>query len=62
PMRMAMTIGILSMVLGIMNQMMIPQPAWTWAEIPFYLIVAYGAGMLEVNRRSGKSTAKDTSQ
>ena len=61
PMRMAMTIGILSMVGGIMNQMMIPLPAWTWTEIPFYLIVAYGAGMLEVNRRSGKSTAKGTS-
>ncbi len=62
PMRMAMTIGVLSMIGGILNQMMIPLPSWTWAETPFYLIVAYGAGILEEKRRSGKSTAEESAE
>ncbi len=52
PMVLAMIIGVLSLVGGIMNAMSIPLPAWTWIEMPLYLVVAWFAGSLEVKRRA----------
>ncbi|OUU24945.1 MAG: hypothetical protein CBC13_02795 [Planctomycetia bacterium TMED53] len=52
PLRLALVIGILSMIGGIMNQSMIAAPTWTLLELPFYLVFAYLAGNMEKNRRS----------
>ncbi len=48
----AMIIGVLSLIGGIMNAMSIPLPAWTYIEMPLYLVVAWFAGSLEVKRRA----------
>ena len=45
-------VGGLSLAAGIANQLMLSAPAWTWIEIPFYLVFAWLAGRLEVGRRS----------
>ncbi len=56
PMRMALILGGVSMVGGIMNLNNLSPPIWMWGELPFYLIVAYAAGLLEQNRRASGAT------
>lgn len=56
PLVLAMIIGVLSLLGGVANMMMIEHPAWMYIEIPLYLVVAYAAGMLEVRRRRSLST------
>ena len=51
-MLLALIIGTLSLAGGIMNFVMLSAPAWTWIEMPFYLVVAWLAGRLEVARRA----------
>ena len=51
PMVLAMIVGVLSLAGGIMNAMSIPLPAWTYIEMPLYLVVAWFAGPMEVKRR-----------
>ncbi|MGB1070821.1 MAG: hypothetical protein ACPG1Z_04070 [Planctomycetota bacterium] len=48
----ALTIGGVSMLGGIMNLINLAPPAWMWAELPFYLVLAGLAGKLELKRRS----------
>jgi hypothetical protein len=50
-MLLAMIVGVLSLAGGIANALMLSTPAWTWIEMPFYLIVAWLAGRMELNRR-----------
>jgi len=52
PMRIAMIVGVLSLVGGILNMMSIKGPDWLYVELPLYLIVAWLAGRIEVNRRA----------
>ena len=40
----AMSVGVLSLIGGIINMMLMPLPAWMWFEMPMYLAVAYLAG------------------
>ncbi|MCH2182372.1 MAG: hypothetical protein MK108_10235 [Mariniblastus sp.] len=51
PMVVAMIIGLLSLMGGILNMMMMPLPTWMWIEFPLYLLVAYGAARIVVARR-----------
>ena len=52
PMSLAMIVGGLSLAAGIMNMMTIDGPAWMIIELPLYLVVAWLAGRMEVNRRA----------
>lgn len=52
PMRLALFVGALSMVGGLMNMAQIPHPIWMWIEVPLYIVVAWAAGTLEVRRRA----------
>ena len=53
-MTVAMIIGVLSMLAGIANMMMVPNPAWMWIEVPLYLVAAWFAGRIVL---AVKSTA-----
>ena len=50
-MALAMIVGVVSLGAGITNAMMLSAPAWTWLEMPFYLVVAWMAGRTELARR-----------
>lgn len=52
PMRLAMAIGVLSLVGGIAAMAMIEGPAWLIVELPLYIAVAWVAGRLEEARRA----------
>ncbi len=56
PMLLAMIVGVLTLIGGILNFMQLPAPLWMYVEIPLYLVVAYGAGTIEVQRREGLTT------
>lgn len=47
----AMIIGVLSMLGGILNMINLQGPGWMWGEVPLYLVVAWLAGTLEIRRR-----------
>jgi hypothetical protein len=48
----AMIIGVLSLVAGILNMMTIKGPDWMYIELPLYLVVAWLAGKIELKRRA----------
>ena len=50
-MALAMIVGVVSLGAGIANAIMLSTPAWTWLEMPFYLVVAGMAGRMEAARR-----------
>ncbi len=52
-MMLAMIVGILSLAGGIANAVMLSAPVWTWIEMPFYPVVAWLAGRMELARRAG---------
>jgi MFS family permease len=52
PMLLAMIVGALSLVGGIMAMMMIKGPDWMMIELPLYLVVAWAAGRIEEGRRA----------
>ncbi len=52
PMLLALTIGLASLAGGIMAMMSIDGPAWLIVEMPLYLVVAWLAGRMEVQRRA----------
>jgi hypothetical protein len=52
PMVLAMIIGVLSLGGGIMNALSMEIPTWMWIEMPFYLVLAWVAGNIEVKRRA----------
>ena len=52
-MMLAMIVGVLSLAGGIANAVMLSVPAWVWIEMPFYLVVAWLAGRMELARRAG---------
>jgi len=51
-MMLALIVGVLSLAGGIANAVMLSTPAWTWVEMPLYLVVAWLAGRIELNRRA----------
>lgn len=58
PVLLAMIVGGLTMVGGIVNMINIDGPAWMWVEMPLYLLVAWGAGTLEASRRDAAGSAE----
>lgn len=57
PMMLALIVGAFSLLGGILNMMSIRGPAWTYIELPLYLVVAWAAGRIEQNRRAGSGQA-----
>jgi len=57
PMAVALIVGGLSLVGGVVNMMMMPLPWWMWMEIPLYLVVAWIAGNLVLQCRTKKASA-----
>jgi MFS family permease len=55
PMLLAMIVGLASLAGGIMSMMSIKGPAWLVIELPLYLVVAWLAGRMEINRRLAAS-------
>ena len=53
PMLLAMTVGLASLAGGIMAMMSIDGPTWMIVEMPLYLVVAWLAGRMEVQRQGG---------
>lgn len=51
-MLLAMIVGGVSLAGGLANAVMLSAPAWTWIEMPFYLVVAWLAGRMEVHRQT----------
>ncbi len=52
PMVLAMIVGVLSLGGGISNALSMEIPTWMWIEMPFYLVLAWVAGNIEVKRRA----------
>lgn len=52
PMMLALIVGLLSLVGGFANAIMLSTPAWTWIEMPFYPVLAWLAGRMELARRA----------
>ncbi len=55
PMLLAMIVGLASLAGGVMSMMSIKGPAWLVVELPLYLVVAWLAGRMEINRRLAAS-------
>lgn len=56
PMLVAMIVGVLSLIGGLINMTDMPLPMWMWIEIPLYLVVSWAAGSIVVNRRAHPTT------
>ncbi|MAT82310.1 MAG: hypothetical protein CMJ29_11795 [Phycisphaerae bacterium] len=54
----AMIVGSISLILGILNMMSMPLPAWMMIEFPLYLIAAYVAAKLVLSRRVASATER----
>ena len=52
PVALALVVGVVTMGGGIANAISLSLPAWTWVEMPLYLVVAFAAGRLEARRRA----------
>ena len=52
PVLLALIVGLLTLVGGVFNAIAVSTPAWTWIEMPLYLVVAWLAGRLEEKRRA----------
>ncbi len=50
PVRLALIVGGLTMLGGVMNAINLSAPLWMWIEMPLYFVVAYGAGRLVEDR------------
>ena len=57
PLALAMIVGALSMVGGILNMLSIQGPSWMWIEVPLYLVLAWVAGSMEMRRRAARAPA-----
>ena len=54
PMLVAMIVGGLSLVAGLINMSIIPLPGWMWIEMPLYLVAAWAAAKVELARRAAR--------
>ncbi len=52
PIVLAMIVGVLTLIGGIMNMLTIKGPSWMVIELPLYLVAAWLAGTIEVKRRA----------
>jgi hypothetical protein len=51
-MLLALVVGGMTLTLGIVNIIPLEVPAWVYAELPLYSVVAWFTGRLEVRRRA----------
>ena len=51
PVMVALVVGAISMIGGIMNLIDLPHPQWMWLEVPFHLIFSLAAGSFVSLRR-----------
>jgi hypothetical protein len=51
-MQIAMTVGILTSIGGLVNLLRIPAPFWFWIELPLYLIVAWAGAKIVLRIRT----------
>jgi len=54
PMVLALIVGVLSLMGGIMNAINLAAPAWVWIEMPLYLVVSAIAGWSVASRRGAR--------
>lgn len=52
-MAVAMVVGGMSLIGGVMNMLSMSLPAWMWIEVPLYLIAAWLAARIVLSRRAG---------
>ena len=52
-MAVAMVVGGMSLIAGLMNMLSMPLPAWMWIEMPLYLLGAWFAARIVLARRAG---------
>ena len=52
PRSMALVIGGLSLIAGVINLIDLPHPTWMWLEVPCYLLAAWYAASLAMRLRS----------
>ena len=52
----AMVIGVLTLIAGLINMMTIPAPVWLWIEMPLYLVVAWWAAKIVMKMRGPNTT------
>jgi hypothetical protein len=57
PREMALIIGVLSLIGGVLNMLQLPLPAWMWIEMPGYLVSAWFAASLAIRLRAPAATA-----
>jgi MFS family permease len=57
PLLLALLVGGLSLIGGVLNMLTIRGPDWLYVELPLYLVVAWAAGRLEERRRAGLRSA-----
>ena len=50
-MLLAMIVGVVALIGGLINMMMIKDPGWMMIELLLYLVVAWLAGRMEQKRR-----------
>lgn len=48
----AMIIGVLSLIGGVMAMSMFGGPAWMWIEMPLYLVLSWWAAQIVLKRRA----------
>ncbi len=55
PLLLALVVGGITLVGGLINLVSLPGPDWLWIEVPLYLLVAWAAGSLELRRRAART-------
>lgn len=51
PMGVALVVGALTALGGLINLLILPAPWFMWLELPLYFLTAWAAGVLELARR-----------
>ena len=59
-MAVAMIVGVLTLIAGVINMMSMPLPTWMWIEVPLYLVAAWVAGRIVLGWRAGKHPGEDS--
>jgi hypothetical protein len=52
PMLVALIVGALTMIGGLMMLNSTPHPTWMWIEVPLYIVTAWAAGNLVITSRT----------
>lgn len=58
PRTMALIIGVLSLIGGVVNLIDLPHPMWMWIEVPGYILVAWFAASLAMRLKRSSAAAR----